>query len=200
MITNKMSLLNLLSSWPIIGKRCRASAVKHTLEQFDEIVKGFDSPSVRFSHNIHALHNALQGFDYFLTEDLSYFKTVRLSPFTKTSATACEWLDILELSTGLPEIDKYKNDLSSDRFLDWYSGRETLGQFIGNTIHLVDIYVAVNPATEEGIPRIFNPGEISFNTKEFIGSRYFKLFVLDLIRVLKVLLHLEQRGDHDKEN
>lgn len=200
MITNKMSLLNLLSSWPIIGKRCRASVVKHTLEQFDEIVKGFDSPSIRFSHNIHALHHVLQGFDYFLTEDLSYFKSVRLNLFTKTSAMACEWLDILELRNGLPEIDKYEHDGLSDRFLDWYSSQETLGRFIGNTIQLIDIYVAVNPMSEEGIPKIFNPGEITFNTKEFIGGRYFKLFVLDLIRVLKVLLYLEQRGDHEQKS
>lgn len=197
-----MSLLNLLSTWPFVGKRFRAAAVGQLLEQLDIVEKGFSSPSVRFAHNIHALHIALQGFDYNLQEDFGYFKGLEFNPYTKTSARAFALLDVIKLNNGLPELDLYFKDTlkdSSHQFLDWYSNQNTVVGFVGNTIQLLNIYVRLNPLTEDGEPHIFQPGEISYNTREFIGGRYFKLLVLDFIQVLKVLLHLEQRGNYGKE-
>lgn len=202
MITNKMSLLNLLSTWPLVGKRFRTAAVGQLLKQLDIVEKGFSSPSVRFTHNIHTLHIALQGFGYKLREDFGYFKGLEFNPYTKTSARAFALLDVIKLNNGLPELDFYFKDTlkdSSHQFLDWYSNQDTVVGFVSNTIQLLDIYVCVNPPTEDGEPCNFQSGEISYNTREFIGGRYFKFLVLDFIQVLKILLHLEQRGNYGKE-
>lgn len=203
MITNKMAMLNLLSSWPFVGRRFRVAVIEQLLAQFDIVEKGFSSPSVRFAHNIHTLHNTLQGFDYNPQEDFGYFKGLEFNSYTKTSARACSLLEVVGRNNGLPEMDFYFKDTIKDsphQFLDWYSNQNSLTTFIGNTIQLLNFYVLLNPLSEEGSPHVFRPGEISFNTKEFLAGRYFKLVVLDFIQALRVLLHLEQRGEHVKEN
>lgn len=201
MALTKSALLRLISNLPFVGKKARLSLVNELLEKLDEVEKGFASPTVRFSHNLHRLYDSLEGFDYTLKEDFNEYNSLRLVAYTKTSGEAHRLLERLQ-GIGGPKPEDYFKDTIKDTpgaFLDWYSNKTSFEGFIFKTILLLGLYTKMNARTNDG--HVYTAAElsVSFSTQEFLSSKYFKLLVLDLIEALRIVLHLEAKSIHEKD-
>lgn len=197
MITNKLAMANLLSTWPLIGKRFRKDYITQLLAQLDTVEKSFDKVMVRFSHNIHNLHNALQGFDCDIVDDYPHYKTLSFPAYTKTSNQALKLLQDIKRHSNTTELETYfKGTLINPGapFLDWYSNRESVLSFIGGTVELIKDYVEAVPYSDDGTVFAGVPKELNHCTQEFVSSRYFKLLILDFINALRIVLYLEVKG------
>lgn len=197
MITNKLAMANLLSTWPLIGKRFRKDYIAQLLTQLNIVEKGFDKVMVRFSHNIHVLNNALQGFDCDIVDDYPHYKTLVLATYTKTSNQAYKLLQDIKRPTNTNEFSIYFNDTLIDPntpLLTWYSNRESVLSFIGAMVELIRDYAEAVPYSDDGTVFVGDPKELNHCTQEFVSSRYFKLLILDFINTLRIVLYLEVKG------
>lgn len=190
-----------MSTWPVVGKHFRRKVIANVITQLEIVNKGFTSPSISFTHNIHKLYNALQGLDVHLEEDFGVFKDLDIELATNTSGNACELLERLKSNSNLLNFDDYfKQSKKARLFLDWYSNKVTLFSLITGTINLIKLYTELNPITDDGTAGVINPRNVTFITKSFLESWCFKLLVKDLIFLLQLLLNLELREPHVKEN
>lgn len=197
----KLALFSLMSTWPIVGKHCRAKVAEQLLDTLDKVEKAFTSPVIRFVDNIAFLSRSFTGFDWTLQEDLRLYKSLRCTTFTRTTNAAHTLLERLKEEGSPPNFENYfKDSVASNPtpFLDWYSNEQTLMSFISNSILLLEVYTLVNtPSDETTVYRGKEP-TASYSTLEFFKSRYFKLLVLDLIESLRIVLNLEVRGEYEK--
>lgn len=202
MLPNKMTWMTLMSTWPVVGKYFRRKVISAVTEELKTINKGFTSPSVSFTHNIHKLNAVLQGLDVHLDEDFGVFRGLTIELFTNTSNNACELLERLKTNNNVLNFDDYfKHSSNKPRlFLDWYSNQITLFALIKGTVDLIKLYTELNPINEEGVAGVINPKGVTFITKSFLESWCFKLLVKDLIFLLQLMLDLELKENHEQEN
>lgn len=201
MAITKLALLRLMSNWPFVGKKIRLTLANQLLDKFDLVEKGFSSPTIRFSHNLHTLYDSLEGFDYTLEEDFQAYHRLTLVAYTKTSGEAHRLLERLR-GIGGPKVEEYFKDTMKEApspFLNWYSNKHSFEGFIGGTIWLLDLYTKMNPRSDDGHVYTAKELAVSYSTQEFLSSKYFKLLVLDLIQALRIVLDLEINGIHEKE-
>lgn len=198
----KLALFSFMSSWPLVGKHCRVNVAKHLLQSLDKVEKNFTSPVVRFVDNIAYLGEVLKSFNYTLEEDLRHYKVLRITTFTKSSHTAYTLLEVINQDVGVPNFEEYFKETAivyPKPLLDWYSNEQSLMGFINNAILLLHEYSRVNTPSDDS--RVYTPTAPTtpYATLEFFKSRYFKFLVLDLIQSLRIVLNLEVRGHHAKE-
>ena len=201
MAITKLGLLRLMSNWPFVGKKIRLTLANRLLEEFDAVEKGFNSATVRFSTAISRLYDSLEGFDFALEEDFAAYHSLTLTAYTKTSGEAHRLLERLQ-GIGGPKTENYFKETmkeSPSPFLGWYSNRQSFEGFIGGSIALIDLYTKMNPRSTDGHVYTAKELAVSYSNQEFLSSKYFKLLVLDLLQVLRVVLYLEINGIHEKE-
>mgnify|MGYP003407327187 CR=1 FL=1 len=201
MAITKLGLLRLMSNWPFVGKKIRLTLSHQLLGEFDAVEKGFGSATVRFSTAIAQLYDSLEGFDFALEEDFAAYNALTLTAYTKTSGEAHKLLERLR-GIGGPKLEDYFKETMKEQpspFLGWYSNRQSFEGFVAGTIALVELYTQMNPRSTDG--RVYTAKElaVTYSTQEFLSSKYFKLLVLDLIQVLRIVLYLEINGIHEKE-
>lgn len=200
MAITKLKLLRLMSTWPLVGTGIRLRLNQELTDKLVSVSKGFNSPKIRFSENLHFLYDSLQGLDVELEEDFRSFASMELVVYTKTSAVAATLLYRLSEVGGCNPEDHFKETLKElpTPFLDWYSNKQTLDHFIGGTVKLLDLYTKMYPRDNDG--HAFTARELKMNThtQEFLSGRHFKLLVVDFIQVLLLMLALEKRGLYEK--
>lgn len=201
MAITKLALLRLMSGWPVVGKKIKATLAEQLLVKLEEVEKGFASPTTRFSTNIHFLYDSLEGFDYTLKEDFGEYNSLRLITYTKTSGEAYKLLERLR-GIGGPKVEDYFKDTIKDTpgaFLDWYSNKTSFEGFISSSVMLLGIYAKMNARTNDGHVYTATELAVSYSTQEFLSGKYFKLLVLDLIEALRIVLHLEVKSIHERD-
>lgn len=188
-------LARILLGSPFIGKRYRAMLNADVLERLKLIESRFSSPVVRFSGQLHDLYDCLKDLEDRLEITSSNFHGYELYTHTKSSKMACALLEQLSNDYTV-NVENYFKDGSArtkTEFLDWYSGEESLNDFVAGVNVLLFTYCSRVPKvpTPDGEPFVGQDIQFNDTTETFISGRHFKLLLLDLIQTLTVVL--EQR-------
>lgn len=189
------SLARILLGSPIIGKHYRTKLDVAVLERLQEIESRFSSPVVRFSGQLHDLYDCLKDLEDYLEVNVGAFHGYELTTYTKSSRAACALLEQLsnDHTVTIENYFKDGNVRTKTEFLDWYSGEESLNDFIAGVNVLLFTYCSRVPKvpTPDGEPFVGQDIQFNDTTETFISGRHFKLLLLDLIQTLTVVL--EQR-------
>lgn len=200
MAITRLKLLRFMSTWPLVGAGIKLRLNKELSDKLETVSKGFNSPKIRFSENLHFLYDSLQGLDIELEENFKAMANMELVTYTKTSAMASVLLYRLSEPGGCKLEDYFKETLKELPlpFLDWYSNKLTLDAFLGGTVTLLDLYTKMYPRDNDGHAYTATELKMNTHTQEFLSGRHFKLLIVDFIQVLLLLLALERRGLYEK--
>ena len=193
----KQSVLKLLSRVPFVGNWARLEHCKWLLTQFDQVERGFNSPTVRFADALKLLYdNLLETSQLHFEEDFKWFNTIELNTFTKTSGEAHRLLEALHKGLTIDVEDFYRSHevRKNVGFMQWYSSSYTLDLFFANGVSTVGMYCEVNAeqvSVEQALVAKKRPWNPPLDA--FLASRYFKMMVEDLITVARIVVHSQIR-------
>jgi len=185
-------MLKVMSGWPVVGDHFQSRLDKSLLTRLETIEARFSSASVRFSTQLHDLYDCLKALKAPLDIDVSNFHNYVMIAHTKTSGDAHKLLDKLTNGVYVSHEEFFKSVGAGrrDEFLDWFSNEFSYNGFVSGMTWLLHVYCSKVPRgpDEDGIP--FTQKEIECNevTETFIGSKWFRLLILDLIQSLIVVL------------
>ena len=202
MAMTKLSILKLLKDVPLIQKWTRLEYYKEARLQLERIEARFSSATVRFTDNVHDLHECLlQMSEVTLVEDFEWFEGLHLNTYTKTSASVATLLWKL-LEKQVVNVDDHFKEYEVKKrteFMQWYSNRPSLDAFIGNGFAMLAAYCDVNPRAFE---RDHDHEEFTATTKSvqrnqpldaFISSKNFRYMIDDLITIIRIALRSQIR-------
>lgn len=184
------ALLNVLGNLPVVGGRVKARMDKRILANLEIIEARFSSASVRFATQLHDLYDCLKTLQGPLEIDVKDFHRYVLVVHTKSSNDAARLLERLKVGAVIAHDEYYKpaGIGRHDSFLDWFSNEGSFNEFVEGVMWLLHIYCTnvSRATTEEGDP-LGPRAECNEMTDEFMGSKWFKLLILDLIQALIVV-------------
>lgn len=183
-------IMKLLSELPVVGNHFKAKLDKQFLVQLEMIEARFSSASTRFSTQLHDLYDCLKHLEGPFELEPKYFHTFELVSHTKSSNDAYRLLERLQVGAFIPHEDYFRSGGagSKGKFLDWFSNESSYNEFVSGMLWLLHVYctnVSRTPS-EDGDPFVV-PVNCNEVTEAFIGTKWFKLLVLDLIQSLTVV-------------
>lgn len=188
-------IMKLLSGLPWVGDHFKMKLDEALLVRLDAIEARFSSASVRFATQLHDLYDCLKDLESPLEIEVSRFHGFAMLTHTKTSKEAQKLLERLEQGSYVQPEDYFRSAGAKHvNFLDWYSNEESVNAFVNQMTRLLIIYCTNNNrSTVEEADVFVEPVETNEVTELFMGTKWFKLMILDLIQMLSVIL-FERKG------
>lgn len=186
------SVIKLLSAMPVIGNHFKAKLDIALLFRLRTIEARFSSASVRFSSQLHDLYDCLKDLETPVEIDVGLFHSSVMVTHTKTSNDAYRLIERLNLGGFInpEEYFKIAGSVKEHTFLDWYSNEYSFNEFLTGMMILLHVYCNNVPRapSEDGTPYVRKIVGCNEITETFMGSKEFKLLILDLIQSLIVVL------------
>lgn len=183
-------IMKLLSGLPVVGHHFKAKLDKQLLVQLEMIEARFSNASTRFSTQLHDLYDCLKHLEGPFELEPRHFHTFELVSHTKTSNDAVRLLERLKVGAFVPNEDYFKSGGigRKEKFLDWFSNEGSYNEFVSGMLWLLHVYCTnvSRVPSEDGDPFVV-PAPCNEMTETFIGSKWFKLLILDLIQSLTVV-------------
>lgn len=192
MITPGLMVVKCLGDMPVIGKRIRIRYYNDLIKRLDNLNKQFSSTKIRFVTTMHELKVVIgEAHNIALEEDFRWFNTETIDVHSTTSKAINEALKtVLKGYPQQPSEGFRESGVDSKLVSNWYSNRSSFNGFIEDSYTLLLAYCDLNPVDAE-IGEVYK-GELipewNNTLKNFIGSRYFKFMVQDLLSALKLTL------------
>lgn len=186
---------------PWIGGWVRRRCLEKALVALDKVELGFTKPSVKFSDNVHLLYDSLKGIQPAAGVPHRAYQTSGINCHTKTSKIACELLESMDKAWGNAPETYFKSTGGNHTtaMLDWYSNESSLMEFHQRTLEMIFVFMQLNPRSADGNVYLGDPKGVSQRLEDFLNNRLFKLLVLDLIAVSRLVYQLELWRNDGKE-
>ena len=195
------TVIQRAATLPWIGNWFRRRCLVQALKDLDYVELAFTKPSVHFHDNVHLLYDSLKGVQLPAGVTHKDYHDLSIACHTKTSKTACELLESMDKAWGNAPETYFKtggiNQLTP--MLDWYSNESSLLEFYQRALEMLFVFMQLNPKSQDGNVYLGMPRGVSQRLEEFLNNRLFKLLVLDLIAVSRLVYQLELWRHDGKE-
>lgn len=191
MALTKRALFRWLSRIPGIGNLFNRKLDSLTIEQLTEINQRFSKASVRFAAQIQDLYDCLKPLNTSFDINPRVYLPLPIELSTKSSKDAHRLVErVLSGYSWNPDEHFVSNMIEYyPSFLDWYSNGYSLDGYYQGMVKLMELYCALFPV----IPNEDDPVECHPVVENFLTSRWFRLMVIDLIKILTLVL-IQRRG------
>lgn len=191
----KRDVLKILSELPLGGKYFNKKLEKSILTELRLIESRFSLASSRFAVQLHDLYDCLKYLEAPINVKVENYHHLSMTIHTKSVTTACSLIDSLNKNYPVKVEDYFKTIGmgKQDFFLNWFSDENGFNTLLVDSLRLLLLYCSNVPRTpnKDGDPYLTKKINCNPQTEMFIGSKWFKLLILDLIQSLCVVL--EQR-------